>query len=365
MGRWKIGSFTAAIGCIALGAIIGLAQYDVVTYAALGYLWPALLILFGLEMLVRLFIKSDVKNRVSGWAILLIILLVGASGAQSQLSGGAIGDLFGNSHLVPVSGTVEMKENIKTLKISLPSGKVKIEGKDENALNYEGSLLLTGSSQSDAESSLKSRWKVTTEGDTLILKLEEDSNWFNNIQFGFNNKSPYLNVNVPKNLAVVVETSNGSVEAWNLQSGIETESSNGAINIHDIVGGVEAHTSNGSMTLKNIQGGVDLDSSNGAITLDNIDGELSAKSSNGKITVNSAVTGDWDCTSSNGKIVLNVPKATDAKITADTSNGSLKGNVSWDRKNDDDDHGTAALGDGKYTVELSTSNGSVTVDAAE
>lgn len=363
MGRWKIGSFTAALGCIALGTIIALVQYDVVTYAALGYLWPALLILFGLEMLLRLFIKSDAKNRVSGWAILLIILLVGASGAQSQLSGGSLSNFFSNKHLVPLSGTLEVKDNIKTLKISLPNGKVKVEGMDGSTLDYEGSLLLGGGSQSEAESALEKKWNVRTEGDTLVLKLDEENNWFFNIQFGFNSKSPYLNINVPKNLAVVVETSDGSVEAWNLQSGIETETSNGAINIHDIVGGVEADTSNGSMTVKNVQGGVKLDSSNGAITLDNIDGALSAESSNGKITINSAVTGDWDCSSSNGKIVLTVPKVTDAKITADTSNGSFKGNVAWDTK--DDDYGTVVLGNAKYTVELSTSNGSVTVDTVE
>jgi flagellar hook assembly protein FlgD len=53
----------------------------------------------------------------------------------------------------------------------------------------------------------------------------------------------------------------------------------------------------------------------------------------------------------------------DAKITADTSNGSLKGNISWDR--DGDSNGTAILGKGTYTVDLNTSNGSVTVDTAE
>lgn len=363
MGRWKIGSFTAALGCIALGIIIALVQYDVVTYAALGYLWPALLILFGLEMLLRLFIKSDNKNVVSGWAIFLIIVLIGASGAQSQLSGGSLGNILNNKHLIPLNGTLEVKDNIKMLKISLPNGKVKVEGIEGSNLDYEGNLLLGGGSLSEAESAMEKSWKVKTEGDTLVLELDEDNNWFFDIQFGFNSERPYLNINVPKNLAVVVETSDGSIEAWNLQSGIEMETSNGAINIHDIVGGVEADTSNGSMTVKNVQGEVKLDSSNGAITLDNIDGALSAESSNGKITINSAVTGDWDCSSSNGNIVLTVPKATDAKITADTNNGSFKGNVTWDTS--DDDIGTAVLGNGKYTMELSTSNGSVTVNTAE
>lgn len=142
MGRWKIGSFTAAIGCIALGVIIVMAQYNMISYEVLGYLWPALLILFGLEMLLRLFIKSDAKSRVSGWAILLIILLVGASSAQSVMAGGSLSSLIGNTHLTPLSGNVEVKDNITTLKIVLPSGKVKVEGIDGSSLDYEGSLLL-------------------------------------------------------------------------------------------------------------------------------------------------------------------------------------------------------------------------------
>lgn len=362
MGRWKIGSFTAAIGCIVIGVIVVLAQYDVITYEALGYIWPALLILFGLEMLLRLFIKSDVKSRVSGWAIVLIIVLVAASGAQTVLAGGSLSSILGNTTLVPVSGKVEVNQEIKNVRIELPDGKVKIEGVQGNTLEYEGKLELPGNTDSEAASALERKWKVTTEGDTLVMELEGDSGWLANIQFGINVKAPYLNVSIPQNLAAQVETSDGSIEASGLTAGMDVDTSNGTMDIHDITGGVEAHTSNGTVTVQNIQGKVELVSSNGAITLGNIDGSLSAKSSNGKITVNSAVTGDWELKSSNGKIVVGLPAVTDATIHADTSNGSLKGNVTWDG---DDNNGTAVLGSGTHEVTLSTSNGSVTVDTAQ
>lgn len=89
-------------------------------------------------MLIRLFIKSDVKSRVSGWAILLIIVLIGASAAQTVMAGGSLSNLIGNTHLTPLSGNVEVKENITTLKIVLPSGKVKVEGVAGGTLDYEG-----------------------------------------------------------------------------------------------------------------------------------------------------------------------------------------------------------------------------------
>ncbi|ASA19665.1 DUF4097 family beta strand repeat-containing protein [Paenibacillus donghaensis] len=363
MGRWKTGSFTAAIGCIATGAIIVMAQYDVITYEALGYLWPALLILLGMEMLIRLFIKSDVKNHVSGWAIVLIILLVGASGAQTLLAGGPLSSLLGNTHLVSLSSSVEITDGLKNVKISIPNGRVKIEGTDGDTLDYEGSLLLPGSTEADAKAELEKKWKVHTEGDTLILELEGQSNWLNGINIGFVSKSPYLNLSIPENLAVELDTEDGSIEAFGLHSGADLETSNGTLDIHDMAGGLTADTSNGTMSVQNIKGGAKLVSSNGAITLSNVDGAVTAKSSNGKITINSAVTGDWKASSSNGKIVFSLPAVTNAKITAETSSGSLSGNVPWDR--DGDNKGTAQLGSGTYTVELSTSNGSVAVDTAE
>ncbi|UQZ35345.1 hypothetical protein C2I18_18535 [Paenibacillus sp. PK3_47] len=363
MGRWKIGSFTAAIGCIVLGVVIVLAQYDVVTYDALGYVWPALLILFGLEMLLRLFIKSEVKSRVSGWAIVLIIVLVAASGAQTVVSGGALGSIFGKTHLVPVEAAVEVKPEIKNVKVSLPNGKIRVEGTEGAVLEYQGELELPGSTESDAVQALEQKWKVSADGDTLLLELNGESQWWENIHIGINMKDPYLNLSIPRNLAVEIDTGNGSVEASSLDAGIEIDTSNGTMDIHDIAGGVDAHTSNGTLAVRNVQGEVELVSSNGAMTLENIDGPLEAKSSNGKITVNSPVTGEWDVKSSNGKITVSLPAATDATITAETSNGSLKGNVAWNRDGDND--GTAVLGSGTHDVSLSTSNGAVTVDTAE
>ncbi|WP_162551221.1 DUF4097 family beta strand repeat-containing protein [Paenibacillus tepidiphilus] len=365
MGRWKVGSFTAALGCIAVGVLVVLAQFDYVSYDLLGYLWPGLLILFGVEMLLRLLIKSETRTRVSAWAIILIIVLVLASGGQTLLAGGSLAGILGNSHLVPVQGTVDNLNGIQTVKIDLPNGKVKVTGGDGNTLDYEGKLELTGDSEEEAAGRLAHEWRVVAEGDTLTMEQEGDNNWLSNIHFGITTKSPYLEITLPRNLAVEIETSDGTIEAWNLDSGLKADTSNGKLDIHDIAGGVEAHTSNGTMTVQNVQGEVDIRSSNGVIEVDNIDGPLAAKSSNGRITVNSAVTGSWKLSTSNGKITVSLPAVADAKIEAGTSNGSLKGNIGWSYNGDGKDDGTATLGDGTHEVKLSTSNGSITVDTAE
>ncbi|BCG57957.1 DUF4097 family beta strand repeat-containing protein [Paenibacillus sp. URB8-2] len=363
MGRWKIGSLTAALGCIALGVIIALIQYGKLTYEAIGYLWPALLILLGLEMLMRLLHRSETKTRTSGGAIVLIVLLGLVSAGQSVLPGGSLDSLLGKAHLSTVNGTVQTGTNIKKVIISIPNGRVKLNGIEGSALTYEGKLLSPGSSQSESEQAMKNNWKVRTDGDTVVLEMTAEKSLFSGIYFGFSGNSPYLNVSLPAALAVKIDTSDGSLDVSDLEGGIEADTSNGRIEMRGIKGGVKASTSNGSLNLQSVEGGAHITSSNGSITLENIAGQVYAKSSNGKIVIKSPITGNWDCASSNGSISLTLPQATDATIAADTSNGSMKGSVNWQEKNGG--HGSAVLGGGNHTVKLSTTNGSVTADIAE
>ncbi|MDT3425935.1 DUF4097 and DUF4098 domain-containing protein YvlB [Paenibacillus forsythiae] len=363
MGRWKIGSLTAALGCIALGVIITLIQFGQLTYEALGYLWPGLLILLGLEMLLRLLVRTETRTRTSGWAIVLILLLGLMSAGQSVLPGGSLGTWLGKSHLSSVNGTVQIGDNIKAVRISIPGGKVKVNGIQGSALSYEGRLLAPGSSQSESEQAMKDYWKVSTQGDTVVLEMTAEKNLLSGIYFGFTGNSPYLNVSLPADLAVKIGTSDGSLDASDLEGGIEASTSNGRIEMREIKGGVKASTSNGSLDLQRVEGGAHITSSNGSITLEDIAGQVYAKSSNGKIVIQSPVTGNWECTSSNGSISLKLSGATDATIAADTTNGSLKGNVNWQKQSDT--NGTAVLGSGNHTVKLSTTNGSVSADIAE
>ncbi|AKG33773.1 DUF4097 family beta strand repeat-containing protein [Paenibacillus durus] len=363
MGRWKIGSLTAALGSIALGVMLTLIQFGKLTYEALGYLWPALIILLGLEMLLRLLFRTEARTRTSGWAIVLIVLLGLVSAGKSLLPGGSLDTLLGKAHLSSVNGTVQIGENIKAVRISIPGGKVKVNGIQGSALTYEGRLLFPGSSQSDSEQAMKKNWKVRTEGDTLVLEMTAAKSLFSGIYIGFTGNTPYLNVSLPADLAVKIGTSDGSLDVSDLNSGIEASTSNGKIEMRGIKGGVKAGTSNGSLNLQGVEGGVHITSSNGSITLENIAGQVYAKSSNGRITIESPVTGNWDCASSNGSISLTMPQKTDATITADTSNGSLKGSINWQKQSDN--NGTAVLGSGNHTVKLSTTNGSVSADITE
>lgn len=128
---------------------------------------------------------------------------------------------------------------------------------------------------------------------------------------------------------------------------VRGRTSNGAIEL-TAVGVVDVRTSNGRVELEGVAGSVDVETSNGRITGRDLNGDgVRARTSNGLIDLQLGKAQDVDARTSNGAIDLTVPEAT-YRITTETSNGRVDVEVPDDP-------------DGRFTLELRTSNGSITV----
>ena len=132
---------------------------------------------------------------------------------------------------------------------------------------------------------------------------------------------------------------------------------------------VSGHTENGEVDLTRVHD-VDVETSNGPISLDGVTGTIRAATSNGRIE-GSGLEGDGgiDVSTSNGAIDLRVDIAQD--IEAHTSNGSIdlvvpdgSYRVNTDTSNGDEDIGVPNDSSGEFTLDLSTSNGSITVESS-
>ncbi|MFF5015044.1 DUF4097 domain-containing protein [Streptomyces sp. NPDC001165] len=131
---------------------------------------------------------------------------------------------------------------------------------------------------------------------------------------------------------------------------------------------VTGATSNGSLTLSNV-GTVDVHTSNGEITVNNATGPVKLRTSNGDVDVKDVKAGDIDTQTSNGEVTIQT--ATPQNIEAHTTNGSLtvtappaKYQISAN-----DSHGDKKVAfkndpSGKYRLDLSTTNGDLTVESA-
>lgn len=129
---------------------------------------------------------------------------------------------------------------------------------------------------------------------------------------------------------------------------VRGSTSNGAIDLR-AVGEVDVSTSNGRIELEDVAGSVAAETSNGRIEGSGLDGDgVRAATSNGAIELELGVPQDVEASTSNGSIDLTVP-ADSYSVSTETSNGRT-------------DIGIADDPDGRFTLDLRTSNGSITVD---
>ena len=121
------------------------------------------------------------------------------------------------------------------------------------------------------------------------------------------------------------ETTNGSIEARHLHARIKGGTTNGRILLEDVEGGIELSTTNGGITAKNLDGwgeGITLESTNGGIQVElgRAGGDLRAENSNGGLEVK--VPGAQVLETSKHSIHLKVPGKAQ-KISLETTNGGI------------------------------------------
>lgn len=353
----KVGRWTTAIGLIGIGVIFILQMSHIISFEVLKYVWPALLILLGIEVVLANLFHSDQKVRLGGLSVTILVLLLMVSAAQSVLPDWTT--FINRGYLSPVQGTVSADGDIKRVQILLNSGKVNVTGTQDSNVIYEGKLRIrTASSQEGADSFAQEHWKAQKSGDTLTLTLDSKQSDF--VLFDFTRPEDYLNVQIPESMEVEVHSKNSTIQAQQLDSNITATTSNGTIDVEDIQGNVSLKTSNGKVKVANIGGSSELVTDNGTVTLNQLAGSVYIRTSNGAITGDTPIGGDWDVKTSNGSINLTIPENSSANLTAKTSNSSIKGNIDWTDRSDS--RANAILGDGSHKMGLTTSNGSISVN---
>ncbi|WP_207933508.1 DUF4097 family beta strand repeat-containing protein [Actinomadura sp. GC306] len=131
---------------------------------------------------------------------------------------------------------------------------------------------------------------------------------------------------------------------------------------------VSGGTSSGGIRLSRV-GKVDVSTSSGEIRLDDVAGPVKVKTSNGKIEGRGLKGDETDAETSNGEITLR--PATQQNIRAKTSNGEItvtvpagSYRVAARTGNGDREIGVPNTPSARYGLDLTTSNGDITVRAA-
>ena len=125
-------------------------------------------------------------------------------------------------------------------------------------------------------------------------------------------------------------------------------------------------TVNGSVKANDLEGDVVARTTNGSVNIATT-GNATARTTNGSIRATIG-TADWDGEASfettNGSVTLEVPEGIDANLNVRTVNGSIKSDIPMEVTESGRRRLEATLGDGGRDLRITTTNGSVKVNAA-
>lgn len=147
---------------------------------------------------------------------------------------------------------------------------------------------------------------------------------------------------------------------------VEGETGSGSVTI-DGAGAVDVEVGSGSIDIGNVTGAVRASTGSGSVSLAGIGGASTVHSSSGSITGH-ALAGPVDATTSSGDVILDLTRQQD--VRAQTSSGDVELTVPAGRyRVEAHSHGADNEGriqiaddpDARYSLELSTSSGAVSV----
>jgi DUF4097 and DUF4098 domain-containing protein YvlB len=304
--------------------------------------------------------SSNIFTHCVPFAILLTTGFVGCANAEEYTK----------------SYTVSGRANVR---VHADNGGVHVTPSDDNKVGFEVTYDKSAwGSGSDAGPKIDSR----QDGNTVELTaLTPEHSWFG---FFSGNRSLKIEVHMPRNADLDVETSNGGVDVSSVNGNITIHTSNGGIRAEQLSGTIVLGSSNGGMTLDSLKGALKAHTSNGAINATSLECKCDFGTSNGAVRVagrfesldittgngrvearaeaGSSVSSPWSIRTSNSGVDLSLPTGLKANLDASTTNGGITLNLPVQvqgYQSGTEIHGT--LQGGGPEISIHTTNGGIAV----
>jgi DUF4097 and DUF4098 domain-containing protein YvlB len=162
-------------------------------------------------------------------------------------------------------------------------------------------------------------------GDRIELTARSISHW--NFSWGKNSHSIRVDIHMPQNADLQVESSDGSVETDALRGNVDIRTGDGHITLNGVKGDIRLRTGDGHIEGRDLDGKLDATSGDGhmniegrfdSLNLRTGDGSISARAQNG-----SKIASGWNVHTGDGSVDLLVPGDLQANIDASTSDGHI------------------------------------------
>jgi hypothetical protein len=181
------------------------------------------------------------------------------------------------------------------------------------------------------------------DGDRVELTARMTNHW--GISFGRNWKRLQIEVRMPREADLDVQTGDGSVQTDALNGGLHIHTGDGSVRSDQVTGNVDIYTGDGSITVEGAKGEIRLRTGDGHIEARNLDGRVEATSGDGHITLagrfdalniktgdgginahaepGSKVAASWSMHTGDGSVDVSLPADLQADIDASTHDGHI------------------------------------------
>jgi hypothetical protein len=183
------------------------------------------------------------------------------------------------------------------------------------------------------------------DGDKVELVARVTGHWGINFNWGHNSRRLHIEVRMPRDGDLQVNTGDGSVEASSVNGTVNVHTGDGSVKANSLNGTIDLHTSDGSITVDTLKGDIRLRTGDGAIEARDLDGNVEADSGDGHIRLAgrfealNVKTGDgsvdtrvlpgskmatsWTLRTGDGSVDVVLPADFQANIDATTGDGHI------------------------------------------
>jgi hypothetical protein len=246
-------------------------------------------------------------------------------------SGGRMGKLAGIGTLALVAaafaaGSARAEEWTKSytvsgrahVRVNSNDGSVRVTTGDskqiELRVTYEGYKV-------DKDLTINSRQN----GDQVEFsaRVHNSMNW----GWGGFHRSLRLEVHMPREADLNVDTGDGSVEAQALSGNLNVHTGDGHIRVDGAKGDIRLRTGDGSIEGRDLDGRLEADTGDGHVTVEGRFDSLNIKTGDGSITARasagSKLTNGWTIHTGDGSVDMSIPGDLQANIEASTNDGRI------------------------------------------
>jgi hypothetical protein len=181
------------------------------------------------------------------------------------------------------------------------------------------------------------------DGDKVELTARITGHW--GFSWGKNSRGLHIEVRMPRDADLLVETGDGSVQADSINGNVNIHTGDGSVKANSLNGSIDLHTNDGSITVDSLKGDIRLRTGDGSIEARDLDGKVEADSGDGHIRIVgrfdalSVKTGDgsvdtrvlpgskmassWSVRTGDGSVDIVLPADFQANIEATTGDGHI------------------------------------------